>query len=401
MGKTAAIDITSKAGRMRLAPRRDPYWHKLSRGAYLGFRRGPDTWIARYRDRIGKQHFNSLGQADDFTGTKQRAELWCRQLGATAPASIGAAVRGTVQDALDAYLTHLRRGGRGIAAEIADGKFGSSICHDMLAGKRLFDVTREDFERWRERMKRDQHGRKRLPQTVNRYVAAVTAALNFAVNVGGHTGNPVAWKLGKLPTEDLNQGQISDEQTAVYLDAKQRARLLRNTEPALQLYLRALYASGARPSEIAKACVRDYDAVNHTLSLRMLKGRPATLRARIVELDPVDAQLFKELASGRALNEPLLRDEKGLQWQRHRWAAGIRAAVTYANASASAHELLPKEVCAYSLRHSRIAELLQKFHVDAITVARQTGTSLAMMQLYYWKFIPSALREKFAGALRV
>lgn len=392
--KTKPIDITTKAGRARLAAQREPYWAKLSRGAFIGFRRGPDTWIARYRDRLGKQHFTSLGQTDDYAAVRQRAELWCQQLGAAAPSTITAAKSGTVQDALDSYLTHLRRSGRGKAAEIADSKFGTCIAHDVLAGKRLFDCTNEDFQQWRERLKVDKHGRELLPQTVNRYVAAVTAALNYAVTLGGHTGNPVAWSFVKLPTESLTLGTISDEEAAVYISNNERARLLKNAEPALQLYLRALYASGARPSEIANAYVRDYDASQNTLTLRMLKGRPARMRARLVELQPDDAKLFKELVKGKAPNQLLVLDENGAPWTRHKWALGIRAAIRYANASAKPDQLLQNEISAYSFRHSRISELLQVYKIDAVTVARQTGTSLAMMERYYWKFIPSSVRAQ-------
>lgn len=389
-------DITTKAGRARLAIQKEPHWLKLSRGAFLGYRRGPDTWIARYRDRLGKQHFTSLGQSDDYSAVRKRAELWCQQLGAAAPATIASAKSGTVQDALDAYLLHLRRSGRGKAAEIAESKFGSCIAHDVIAGRRLFDCTNEDFEQWRERIKVDRHGRALLPQTVNRYVGAVTAALNYAVTLGGHTGNPIAWALTKLPTVSLTQGQISDEEAAVYISKQERARLLKNAEPALQLYLRALYASGARPSEIANAYVRDYDAAQNTLTLRMLKGRPARMRARIVELMPDDAKLFKDLAKGKAANQFLLLDENGMQWTRHHWALGIRTAIAYANASATPSQLLQKEISAYSFRHSRISELLQVYKIDAVTVARQTGTSLAMMERYYWKFIPSSARDQFS-----
>jgi hypothetical protein len=35
--------------------------------------------------------------------------------------------------------------------------------------------------------------------------------------------------------------------------------------------------------------------------------------------------------------------------------------------------------------------------VDPLTVAHQTGTSLAMVEKAYMRFIPQALREKLAG----
>jgi hypothetical protein len=41
---------------------------------------------------------------------------------------------------------------------------------------------------------------------------------------------------------------------------------------------------------------------------------------------------------------------------------------------------IPPGVGAYALRHARISELLQVFDVDPLTVADQTGTSLAMIE---------------------
>jgi hypothetical protein len=45
---------------------------------------------------------------------------------------------------------------------------------------------------------------------------------------------------------------------------------------------------------------------------------------------------------------------------------------------------------------ARISELLQVHGVDPLTVAAQTGTSLAMIEKAYLRFIPSAMREKLA-----
>jgi hypothetical protein len=48
------------------------------------------------------------------------------------------------------------------------------------------------------------------------------------------------------------------------------------------------------------------------------------------------------------------------------------------------------------VRKRRISELLQVDGVDPLTVAAQTGTSLAMIEKAYLRFIPSAMRETMA-----
>jgi len=40
--------------------------------------------------------------------------------------------------------------------------------------------------------------------------------------------------------------------------------------------------------------------------------------------------------------------------------------------------------------------LLQIHKVDPLTVAQQTGTSIAMIEKAYMRFIPAALQEKLA-----
>ncbi len=42
----------------------------------------------------------------------------------------------------------------------------------------------------------------------------------------------------------------------------------------------------------------------------------------------------------------------------------------------------------------RIGELLQLHGIDPLTGANQTGTSLAMIDKAYFRFIPSAMKEK-------
>ena len=51
------------------------------------------------------------------------------------------------------------------------------------------------------------------------------------------------------------------------------------------------------------------------------------------------------------------------------------------------------------VRHARICELLQIHGIDPLTVAAQTGASLAMIEKAYLRFIPSAMREKLAAVV--
>jgi hypothetical protein len=90
---------------------------QLGRGGSLGFRRGPDTWSARFRTRDGKQTHKFLGGPLEFDEAKRQAETWLAQLAGSAVRSVK---RSTVREALEAHLADLRRHGRPDTAREAE-----------------------------------------------------------------------------------------------------------------------------------------------------------------------------------------------------------------------------------------------------------------------------------------
>lgn len=376
-------NLANKSSRARLSIRRDPYYAKLGRGAYLGFRRGPDTWVARFRDRAGRQHYRALElPADaDFVVAKGAAEEWFAQM---AGGARRAPSRGTVREALEAYLADLKRHGRESTADEQESRFKLCVYEDAIASLRLEEATRDDFESWRDRLRVG-----RQPRSVNRHVRGVAAALNAATKKLGHVGNPGAWTLSPLAdgTEEAAEG-------AVFLTPEQRGRIIGKASRRLAAFLRGLEHTGARPSELAAATVADFDARGGALTLRHRKGRPAKVRARAVTLGKDGAEFFAAQARGKTPAAPIVANDAGGHWQRHEWSRGIREAIAAANEKARGKLRVPLQASAYSFRHARISELLQVYGVDPLTVAAQTGTSLAMIQLYYWKFVPNALRAK-------
>jgi|HubBroStandDraft_1064217.scaffolds.fasta_scaffold65487_1 integrase len=376
--------ITSKTARAKLTPRRAPYWTQLGRGAYLGFRRsasGAGTWHARYRDRNGDQHYQSLGEVEEFADAKARAERWLAQ------ASHGARrapSRGTVRSALTAYILHLRSIGRRKAARDAGKRFHLTVPKsDPFGVMRLEEVTKEDVEAWRDRLRKG-----RLPRTVNRNVRNVVAGLNLAVTERGHIGNREAWKLVHLVDE-------GEENVAVFLTTDQRDRIIAAATKPLANLLTGYTHTGARPSELAKATVGDFDPKGGTVTLRHHKGRGGKLRARAVMLSDAGAAFFKTQARGKLPQAPLISNDVGGHWTDQQWCAGIERTIKAVNDKAKKPaQRIPKGASAYSFRHTRISELLQIYGVDPLTVAQQTGTGLNMIEKYYFKFISSSMRDK-------
>src|ERR1700756_1015897 len=162
-------DLSRKRERERLAIRHTPYFQRIGRGAFLGFRRGPDTWSARFRSRDGKQTHKFLGGPLEFDEAKRQAEAWLAQLAGSAVRNIK---RATVREALEAYLADLRRDGRRDTARAVEGKFRTVVYEDAVADLDLETVTRDDFVEWRDRLVEGRQAR-----TVNRYFRAVAGGL--------------------------------------------------------------------------------------------------------------------------------------------------------------------------------------------------------------------------------
>jgi hypothetical protein len=86
--------IDSRSARNHLIARSEPYWARLMKGCYLGYRKatkGSGSWIARFRDTTGRQNFRSIAAADDVVDTdgvavltfdqvQERARAWFEEM---------------------------------------------------------------------------------------------------------------------------------------------------------------------------------------------------------------------------------------------------------------------------------------------------------------------------------
>lgn len=375
-------NITTKAGRDKLPERMEPYWEPIRKGQAVGYRaKATGTWVARYRDRRGKQHYRALGSFADFSAAKTAAEDWLKKETDSVHRSPS---RGTVRDALCAYVRHKRSIGRRASAWDAGQRFRLTVGRASELGQmRLEDVMRDDMEKWRNGLRKG-----RQPRSVNRQVRAVVAALNYAVLKKGYQGKPEAWKLEHLADDAATN-------TAIFLSDLQRTRLVAAAPKPLAALLTGFTHTGARPSELAKAAAADFDSKGATVTLRHNKGRGGKLRTRAVTLSDAGATFFRAQVRGKLPKAPLISNDEGLHWTDQEWCAGIEKAITAANATAKKPvQRIPAGASAYSFRHTRISELLQLYGVDPLTTAQQTGTSVAMIEKHYFKFISGSMRDK-------
>jgi hypothetical protein len=63
--------LENRSNRLKIEPRKEPYWSKLGEGQFLGYYRpgskAAGSWVAKWRDpETGVRKKTTLGQADDY-----------------------------------------------------------------------------------------------------------------------------------------------------------------------------------------------------------------------------------------------------------------------------------------------------------------------------------------------
>lgn len=371
----ATKNFDTKSARDRLPARREPYWKALQTGRSLGFRKTARAgfWLARYR-ADGRQHYRALGEVSvlSLDDAKAAAEAWFRTMAGGATTTVKT---GTVRDAFLAYVDNLEAEGRQGAADEARWRCGLVIEGDRIGAMRLDRVTVDEVTAWRKRV----HTPSRSASTVNKHLRILKAALNQAVRMG-FAGNPEAWRsVRALP----NAGRQRD----LFLDLTERRALLNATADHARLYLEGLMHTAARPGELARALVSDFDARQGTLTLRCSKGRGGQERTRTFHLTPEALRVLKAAAKDKLPAAALFTNALCEPWGKMQLSRLVRAAAKKAG--------LPPGVVPYTLRHSIISEWLQA-GINAVTVAKMAGTSVLMIEKHYHKFIAEPTLERLS-----
>lgn len=372
-----ATRIDTVASRDKLKPRRGPYWHRVIKGCYVGYRKmttsGHGSWLARARDEEAgvQQVYKPLGEflelADHlrFDAALKAAQAWFEHLGRGGNTS-GA----TVADACSRYVKHLRTHKTDRAANDAEARFKNYVLNNRrLASTELTKLTPLQLEAWRKALKElptrsgGRRGELRSESTLNRDMTCFRAALNLAF-LDGLVTSDFAWR-GKLrPIKN------ADRRRELYLDRAQRLKFIEKAPPDLAAFLRGLCQLPLRPGALAKLTVGDFDK-----RLKVLKvGQDKAGKDRRIKLPDVTATFFEEATRDKLPSAPLLARADGKAWNKDAWKGPVRDAVLVAK--------LPAGTTAYTLRHSVISDLVHD-GLDLLTVAQISGTSVAMIERHY------------------
>jgi len=138
-----------------------------------------------------------------------------------------------------------------------------------------------------------------------------------------------------------------------------------------------------RPGALASLTAGSFDKRLGVLTV----GKDKAGGDRKINLPPATAAFFATQAADKLPGAPLISQANGKFWDKDAWKGPFRKAATAAN--------LPDKATAYALRHSTITDLIALHHLDTMTVAQLSGTSVMMIENHYGHL----LREHASNAL--
>jgi integrase len=373
--------IDTVEARSKLAARPAPYWLRLIPGCSLGYRKpvagAAGFWLARVYDRaLQKDTWRSFGGFENlpaherYGAAKKAAEELAELMGnGGKPDSL------TVLKACEAYVEHLRSEGKTGTADDAAARFARWIKGNKLARIDVRKLTSPHLRAWRQALiaepvvvnphaaAEDRRTRTRAASSVNRDQTALRAALNHA-RESGVAVTDAAWRVALRPLPN------AEGRRDLYLDRSERAELVGKAAPDLALLLKGLALVPLRPGAIAALKVADFDKRRGTLKV----GADKAGADRRIMLPVQTAEFFAERCKDKLPSAPLFCRADGKAWDKDAWKKPVKSAAEAAG--------LPPEVTAYSLRHSVITDLIGA-GLDVLTVARLSGTSIAMIERHY------------------
>lgn len=371
--------------RNKLEARREPYWGApVERGLFVGFRRleHGGNWIARLRTEDGKQVYQSLGAVTpeyDYEAAKRDARRWRR----AKDAGVKTEAPPTVSDVCTDYTKALEAEGRTRSSVDAQKRFDRIVHRDPIGAIRADKLSQRHLEDWRARMEAgDMSGRKKAKPsraTFNKNFTALKAALNRAVS-RREIPHERALEWGAIkPYKDV------EGRRELYLDLEQRRAFLDAMRGDMRDLAQCVALTGCRPGDPAVMLRKDYDHRTGSATFR------TKTKARTIPVSPAAKELLDRMSKGK-LPAAHMFTNGGDPWTAQAWASLTKAAAKKAG--------LPAETVLYTLRHSWITDAIVG-GMDIVTVAKLTGTSLAMIQKHYGHLVHGAARAKLAGLVFV
>lgn len=437
--------LENRTNRLKLSPRKEPYWSKLGEGRFIGYYRpvskAAGSWVAKWRDpETGSRKKTTLGFADDYaeangdkiftwTQMNEQARQWFEIAAHEAVLVAGGEILPSgpysVSDALRDYFEDGKR--RGVKGLIRDQQRANAHITPQLGTLGVASLTRKRLETWlaalaesprRVRTKAplpegahapvprkfkvprapkpekappappstDEEKRARK-DSANRVLTVLKAALNHALDRGRVRGGE-AWQAVK-PYRGTSKARVR------FLSIEDQARLVNGCDGDFRRLVQAALLTGARYGELAKLRVEDFNAMAGTVFIAESKSG----KSRHVVLTTEGQAFFAEQTAGSSAGSYIFTREDVKRRKRNSlensWGQSDQARLMRAACKAAKLDHLTF----HELRHS-YASMLVNAGCPLVYVAAQLGHSdTRMVEKHYGHLAPSAMANAIRAAL--
>jgi integrase len=374
--RTMASSFAKVVDRTKLKPRRDPYWQKVRKGCFIGFRKmtssSEGNWLARVRDELTEKQvqqplgdFSELPASERYDRALKSADEWFTHLHRG-----GSKETATLRTACERYVQHLRETSTMDASKDAEKRFERWVYTDAkLSATELPKLRGEQIESWRRKLKAQplkngtEPGKARSDSSLNRDMTPFRAALNKALADGLATSDH-PWRTKLTPIKN------ADNRRDIYLDREQRRKLIAHADADFADFLRGMSLLPLRPGALALLTVGHFDKRLDTLTI----GQDKQGKDRKIKLPKACAALMRRMSVNKLPTAPLFSRANGSMWNKDAWKHPMKRAAASAG--------LTGDAVVYAMRHSAITDLVHT-GLDTLTVAQLSGTSVVMIEKHY------------------
>jgi integrase len=397
--------IDTRSARARLPTRREPYWTVISEGCALGYRRGAKggTWIGRFRDENGRQHYDALGAADDardadgltvfnFQQAQARARDWFK-LKATEQAGDFVPLDRpyTVADALADHLAdYKRRSGK--ATDRMEWSVRAWI-EPELGNVPVAKLTRRRIQDWHQRVAEaparlrtrtgetqrhresdtSSEGVRRRRSAANRVLTILKAALNHA-HREGRCASDDAWR-------QVRPFRGADTARMRYLSEDEAKRLTNGCPADFRALVAAALLTGCRYGELTALVADDFNRDAGTIRVRVSKSE----KPRHVVLTEEGRDFFASLAAGQTGTAFLLVRQNGRPWGKSEQQRPLAGACEVAR--------IDPPVNFHGLRHTYASRLAMRGVPLAVIAAQLGHSDTRMVEKHYGHLAPNYIAD--------
>jgi integrase len=319
------------------------------------------------RNETGHKVYKALGYVTptlDYEAARRAAVTWFQAQDAGVEADDC-----TVAEACRHYVEDRKREKGAACAHDAEKRFERTVYDTTFGAIPLVRLRTPRIKEWRE-------GLKLSKGSSNRTLTALKAALNLAV------ANRLVHPIAAREWGDVKAYANATKRRDLFLDLKQRRKLLDVSDGALRQLMEGAALTGARAGELVGATRGQFDARLKTITFKGKVG------ARTIPLSPAALALFKQLSKDKLPGTHLFLRDDCKPWGHSDWDERVRAAAEKAK--------LPKGVCLYTLRHSFITQAITD-GMTTLDVARLCGTSVGMIEKHYGHLVADAARKRLAA----